>query len=370
MNETLRPSSLGEILDRTAQLYRSRFLVFLGISIIPTAVVLALVCVGGLIVGWWGAAGAASVSADTGYALVGLFAVVAVLVALPVLLAANGLAAAAMSYAVSTLNMGGVTTIRDAYRSVWRLKWRYIWLYLIEGLLAWVAPIAVWIGSLALVGALVRIADRTAAGAEGGVLIGLISVLVFVVLAGYVVWMLLRLSLGFPACVVEQTGAWRAVKRSFALSQGTKGRVFVLYLLGAALGWILSMAVVVPLTILVSLIPNIDNPQHSQALGVAMLLIIYGASFAVQSFIKPVYGIALVLFYYDQRIRQEGFDIEWMMQKAGMTPASIVEQTVATALPWLPPVTQVAQGIEAQLSEAVESPQSTEPTSASPGEIL
>jgi hypothetical protein len=31
-----------------------------------------------------------------------------------------------------------------------------------------------------------------------------------------------------------------------------------------------------------------------------------------------VYGIALMLFYYDQRIRQEAFDIEWMMLKAGL----------------------------------------------------
>ena len=43
----------------------------------------------------------------------------------------------------------------------------------------------------------------------------------------------------------------------------------------------------------------------------------YGSAFAVQALTKPVYGIALVLFYYDQRIRQEGFDIEWMMQRGG-----------------------------------------------------
>ena len=33
MNEPLRPLTLGEILDRTVQFYRSRFLVYLGISI-------------------------------------------------------------------------------------------------------------------------------------------------------------------------------------------------------------------------------------------------------------------------------------------------------------------------------------------------
>jgi len=38
----------------------------------------------------------------------------------------------------------------------------------------------------------------------------------------------------------------------------------------------------------------------------------------VQALTKPVYGIALVLFYYDQRMRLEGFDIEWMMLRAGL----------------------------------------------------
>jgi hypothetical protein len=36
--------------------------------------------------------------------------------------------------------------------------------------------------------------------------------------------------------------------------------------------------------------------------------------------IGPIYSTGLTLFYYDQRIRKEGFDIEWMMQAAGLTP--------------------------------------------------
>jgi hypothetical protein len=41
----------------------------------------------------------------------------------------------------------------------------------------------------------------------------------------------------------------------------------------------------------------------------------------------PVYAIALVLFYYDQRVRQEGFDIEMLMRQAGMDaePPVLVE---------------------------------------------
>ncbi|MGD0098455.1 MAG: hypothetical protein ABSB60_18380 [Terracidiphilus sp.] len=364
MSEPLHPSSLGEILDRTAQLYRSRFLVFLGISIFPTGVALALVCAVGLIAAWWNEAGARSVSTAMGYALVGLFAIGVTLVALPLLLAVSGLASAAMSHAVSTIHLGGGTTIRDAYKVVRRRGWRYIWLYLLEGLLVWVAPVVVWIGLVMLVAAVAAVA-RAGAGADAGVLAGALSVVVVVALAGYGVWMLLQLSLGFPACVVEQIRAWQAVRRSFALSQGTKGRIFVLYVLGAVLGWILSMAVVFPLTIVVALIPGMNNPQHAQTLGIAVLLIIYGASFAVQSFVKPVYGIALVLFYYDQRIRKEGFDIEWLMQRAGMAPAGGVEPLAPEPAPWLPPAASQAGACAIEPARAVVPP-ATQPDLGEP----
>jgi hypothetical protein len=51
----------------------------------------------------------------------------------------------------------------------------------------------------------------------------------------------------------------------------------------------------------------------------------------VRALTKPVYGIALTLFYFDQRIRKEGFDIEWMMQKAGMVQASPAALMVPTS---------------------------------------
>ncbi len=372
MNEPLHPSSLGEILDRTAQLYRSRFLVFLGISILPTGIVLALACVAGLVAAWWSAAGAHSVSSGTGLALVGVFVIAAMLVALPIFLAVTALAAAAMNHAVSLVYLGGTTTIRGAYKSVWRLGWRYMGLYLLEGVFVGVIPIAGWIALLLLGAGAAALAKMAGMGdLAGGALFGLTAFLAFAGLAGYVVWMLLRISLAFPACVVEQMGAWRAVKRSFSLSNGTKGRIFLLYLLVAALGWLLSMGVTIPLTILIALIPGMNNPQHAQAAGVAMLLILYGAGFAVQSLIKPVYGIALVLFYYDQRIRIEGFDIEWMMQQAGMVPESKPQQPAAPeAAPWLPAVPRKAQAVEADAPPAAESPQSTQTSSEATGEIL
>jgi hypothetical protein len=42
MESNLRPMSLGEILDRTAQLYREHFLLFAGIFTVYSGVVLVL----------------------------------------------------------------------------------------------------------------------------------------------------------------------------------------------------------------------------------------------------------------------------------------------------------------------------------------
>jgi len=50
------------------------------------------------------------------------------------------------------------------------------------------------------------------------------------------------------------------------------------------------------------------------------------AGFVTNALIGPIYATGLTLFYYDQRVRKEGFDIEWMMQAAGL---SVPAQTQA-----------------------------------------
>jgi hypothetical protein len=352
MESNLRPMSLGEILDRTAQLYRTHFLLFLGITIIPIGVIVVLACLVGLVVAWWSTAGADSVSEAAGYVLVAIFVMGVLLVALPVLLAATALAMAAMSHAASRIHLGQTTTIRDAYKSVWHKGWRYIGLLFLEGLFIGAVPFAVYIMFLFLfIGAAALSGSAGAGDATRGVLFVIFLILIIIAMVVYVYWMMIQLSLAFPSCVVEQIGAWTAIKRSWNLSNGTKGRILVLYLLGAVLGWLLSMGVTIPMLIVLALIPGMNDPQHAQTASVVMLIIVYGAGFVIQALIRPIYGISLVLFYYDQRIRQEGFDIEWMMQQAGMVAA---------------PGTISAPALEAP--HDVEFPQASKPTSPSFGE--
>jgi hypothetical protein len=71
-----------------------------------------------------------------------------------------------------------------------------------------------------------------------------------------------------------------------------------------------------------------------------------------------MYATGFTLFYYDQRIRKEGFDIEWMMQAAGMTvPAPPV--VVAAAQPGQ--VAEVEPAAPAATAESAASPDPQQP---------
>lgn len=337
MNEHLRPATLGEILDRTVNLFRARFLVYAGIGMVPAGVLLVFACGLFLLSAWSSNAEPAAVAA-VAVAIVGLM-----LLGTPVLIAAAGLGAAAITHAASQAFMGEAISIRAAYGAAWKRGWRYIWLFVLESLLIGVAPFLVWIIVVIALG-LAALVTRQNGGAAG-VVPSILLLLVMLLLGVYAAWMLLRLCLAFPAAVVENTGAWAAVKRAYRLCEGTRGRILVLFLLGWVLGTMLSMLITLPVLLAASLWPGMNTPQHEQTMGMVFLFTLYASSFAVQALTKPLYGIALTLFYYDQRVRKEGFDIEWLMRRAGMVEAK--PEATAPA-PWMPagPKKQVQDGTQ------------------------
>lgn len=325
MNEPLRPSNFGEILDRTVQIYRSRFLVLFGIAAVPTALLVAGASGVFLFFAWFGStlgvagsAGSTSGPAPGTAVLLGLAAIGIVLVAIPIFFSISALSMAAMSHATARACFDQKTTIRDAYRAIWARGWRYIGLFFLLALIIAGPPVAAWFVIVLVSAGGMALAQSTGAGIAGTTIVVLLAVLAGLAIVAYCIWMTLRLSLAFPACVVEQTGAVPALKRSASLSQGTRGRIFLLYLLVGIINYVLSMIMMVPILIALALMPGAKDPQNQQTAGMVFLFLNYAISFAVQAFTQPVYSIALVLFYYDQRIRLEGFDIEWMMQQAGL----------------------------------------------------
>ena len=117
MRAELHPSSLGEILDRTAQMYRSHFMLYFGIASISYAGVLALNLLFDALVYPFVHANPrayASVRVLVG-AIVGLLAILPVAIAM-----------AAVMHAVARNYLGQPATIREAYANIRHHWYRYI----------------------------------------------------------------------------------------------------------------------------------------------------------------------------------------------------------------------------------------------------
>ncbi len=321
MNETLRPSTLGEILDRTAQLYRRNFWVFAGVGALPIGVMVAIGMLGGFgaVVVAVAARGAAPAGVLPGLALSAFL-----LVAIPVYIAAYVFSVAGLTQAAASAYRGEKPAIRAALKSVVPGFWRYLWFLVLQGIFVALIPMTI---AAAVAIPLFYLASRSGEGVAAGAAAGFVVFLVIAAAVGAMVWLALSYAMGLAVCVVEQKSAWESLQRSWKLSQGTRGRIFVLFLLVAALAMVLSMIGYIPFLIIVGVSTAAGNgAQHATAALVAAELVQFLVNFCVQTLLAPVSWIALVLFYFDQRIRKEGYDIEWMMALAGMTQ-------LASALP-------------------------------------
>ena len=120
MESNLRPLTLGEILDRTAQLYRTNFMLFAGIFAVYSGVALVLNLFQiGLKVWVIGAQ-----PSTMGTLLSGLFGFIELLL----IFLFAGAAIAALNRAVACVYLGEPATIRGAYASILPWLGRYIWL--------------------------------------------------------------------------------------------------------------------------------------------------------------------------------------------------------------------------------------------------
>jgi len=313
MESNLRPMTLSEILDRTAQLYRENFQLFAGIFSLYAAVTLVF---GLLQIGL----GVVLQQHDMTKQLLWVTITVGGVGILELFLL-YGAAAAAISRAVAWVHLGEPATIQGAYRSILPRLGRYLWLMTVTAFVVYL-PLALLYGGffgLLLYKGLAQGAQKGAAidphTAATVAIAGLIFFVLLIPVGIYTVIMSLRYSLALPACVVEDLKATKALRRSVDLSKGAKGRIFVLGLLVAALK--IGLVLFTQLFLFVSIIKH--QGQVSPLTNTISQII----SFFTTSFLGPILATGLTLFYYDQRVRKEGYDIEWMMQAAGLTPPAL-----------------------------------------------
>ena len=278
MPASLRPLSTGELLDKTFTLYRRNFPLFFGIAalahLVPFVVLTTML----------GVFRSAGTQQTTRTAItVAITGFVTLIVYLFATLVATGISQAATTFAVSSLYLEEPVTIKGAYARVKGLVWRSVNVVLSVG---------------------IRVV--------GGMMLFIIPGVI----------MLRRYSLSVPAAVLENLKTRPALKRSRQLSEGSGGRVLLVYVLMLALIWAVSLGAAY-------LLGLIFSPQTLRQSFAAQILQQF-SSFLVGAAVGPVMTIAFSLLYYDQRVRKEAFDIEHMMrtlQSAGTT----VSASAATA---------------------------------------
>ena len=306
MNLDLRPMSTSQVLDRTFWLYRRNFLLFAGIAALPPAL------------GFLGKAGIIAISSFSNTSIDSsagslLAASAGGLIWLVLYAAGYALANGAGIYAVSNAHLGKENTISAAYKAVRDRVFPILLTLILVGVI---------IFGLIMGAMLISVAAGTTLGLSMSRGTG--QLLAFPLIVGgivFMVWISLRLSIAVPACVLEKTGPVDSIKRSYDLTRGTVGRLFLIFLLYGVIAVALVVVFSVPFVVVSAL-------AKGQAAVKWQILQQFG-SFLAGTICTPISIIATSLVYYDQRVRKEAFDLTLMMEAIGQAPPPMAMSATA-----------------------------------------
>jgi hypothetical protein len=272
MTTALRPLSTGELLDRTFSLYRSHFGLFVGIFAIPHLVSFAFQCLGVALQSPVRAFQVANIMSFLAWTYGALF--------LSMILTAVSQAATVV--AVSDVHLERPASVMDSYERVKTQLFGVIAMSLLIN-------VAVFVACLALI--------------VPGVLL-------------FLMW-----SLAVPVKVLESKGIFDAMSRSMELTKGSRGRIFVIWVLFFVLNLGVSWLLQWPILAASGAASSRGGVLQSTA---AWQVASHSANFISQCLVGPIGTIAFSLVYYDQRVRKEAFDLQLMMSTidAATVPSS------------------------------------------------
>jgi glycerophosphoryl diester phosphodiesterase family protein len=160
--------------------------------------------------------------------------------------------------------------------------------------------------------ALVGIGLTGAAGVAIALLLGLL------IGAGLVVvflWLWVKLGFVPAAIVLERTSILASMRRSWRLTGGAFWRIFGIRLLVFAMIWIATSIITAPISLLFSLGDVILQPNGSPEASLTGTFIV--STIVTQAVTAVITAVGLVvststtaLLYLDQRMRQEGLDLD------------------------------------------------------------
>jgi len=311
VSEPLRPMNLGEILDRTFEIYRSRFLVFLGIAVLPSLLAMAVLIFGRLLKQM------DLVPAASGETKVALRAF------------GNWLASEGLEMYFSCLAwpvfafLTSRILLKEEAKLASALSWFASYWRDCVGLAG-----AMWLLIFALpncVGLIptVRLAASSGAhqvvGGGWGYQLGLFFVFLVVWIAGAL--LCIQFATSVPVLAIERLPFSDALRRGLGLAGGGRMRVLIAWFVAWALKAVFDVGFGGVFVLALRTVLNTSRGFYLRQGAYAVLEFLAANGGWILA--APIYPIAITLFYYDQRIRREGFDIERMMEAAGMNLAEI-----------------------------------------------
>ncbi len=304
--QQMRPLSMGEVLDRTFSVYRSRFWLFAGISVLSGAVQLAANAVNLLV--------HHVVLVHYGFAVGLVETQIGSYVALLLFFLAATETQAATVYALSEVYLGSETTVKSSVQATIGRWYRYI------GVGLWQAFSMLWLPALVGIPAGVMLVFGVRGNPALTVVGGLLLFLAVFGGGAYGVVAYLRNSLGVQAAVIETLQVRPAMRRSKVLTKGAKGRLFVVLLIAYCL-YMVAGVVQFPLLLVIG-----KSPLQEHVVAQAVILAV---SFVAHTLVSPVALIGLSLVYFDQRVRYEGLDLLMLL---GPEVAATVTMPVAAPI--------------------------------------
>jgi len=299
----LRPLTLGELLDHTFRLYRNHFWLFAGIMAIPSAFSIPFMV-------YFFSMQSSTLAGTPPLPKVVLGMVLFAVAFLCLFCSVYAFAIGATTYAVSESYLGRKVTVRDAYEKVRGSFWRIIGVVAVALLRAYGMLIVAAIGIAFVVGISAGILAALGRGQVPpmvGIIIGLAMFLAYI--AGLLLWVLwsLRYAVSIPALLLENVGVLAALRRSVHLTRGRRWQLLVAIFLCTTIAYVGAIVFQGPFFISLILSARTGRMPDWLAYAFAMSGAIGGA------ITGPILLIALVLCYYDTRIRKEAFDLQFMM---------------------------------------------------------
>ena len=283
----LRPLGVGDVLDRTFNVYRAKPMLFIGLSaiwyllLVLFFIVLAVVVFASVLAGFARQLSTANPELIAG-TIVGIIGFVFIAVVVAILLFSAQ--SAALVHAAARRYLAKDVTIGDAFRAGLGASARLF----VAGILVFLAIVALW--------AVLFIA----AALTNQFLAFAVAFIVAIVATGYLgaSWLVA------PVIVVmEKMGPVAALGRAWRLSEGNRWRILAMQLLLFILNLILSIVI----GALFGGFAAVGSTSDQIGLSNVVQSLVNFASTIVWA---PVEWIAFTVLYYDLRVRKEAFDLQ------------------------------------------------------------